>query len=84
MLKKLHFSRLILKYQNNINKTWNVIKDAILKTKITQSSFPKKVIHKTKAITDLHLIVKHLNSYFTEIDLANKTEKSSMNFEDCI
>ena len=83
--KKLHFSRLILKYQNNINKTWNVIKDAILKTKSTQSSFPKKVIHKTKAITDLHLIVKHFNSYFTEIDpnLANKTKKS-MNFEDCI
>ena len=34
--KKLHFSRLILKYQNNIKKTWNVIKDAIGKNKSTQ------------------------------------------------
>ena len=27
--KELHFSRIILKYQNNIKMTWNVIKDAI-------------------------------------------------------
>ena len=81
--KKLHFSRLILKYQNNIKKTWNVIKDAIGKNKSTQSSFPKKIIHKTKTITDVHLIANHFNSYFTEIgpNLANKIEKSSINFE---
>ena len=78
-----HFSILILKYQNNIKKTWNVIKDAIGKTKSTQSSFPKKIIHKTKTIADVHLIAKHFNSYFTEIgpNLAYKIEKSSMNFE---
>ena len=40
--KKLHVSRLILKYQNNLKKTWNVIKDAIGKNNSTQSSFPKK------------------------------------------
>ena len=81
--KKLHFSRLILKYQNNIKKTWNVIKDAIGKNKSTQSRFPKKIIHKTKTITDVHLIANHFNSYFTEIgpNLANKIEKSSINFE---
>ena len=43
----------------------------------------KKNIHKTKTITDVHLFVKYFNSYFIEIDpnLANKTEKSSINFE---
>ena len=72
-----------MKYQNNIKNTWNIIKDTIGKTKSIQSSFPKKIIHKTKSITDAHLIVKHFNSYFTEFgqNLANKIEKSSMNFE---
>ena len=39
--KKLHFSRLILKYQNNIKRTWNIIKDAIGKTKSAKSIFSK-------------------------------------------
>ena len=41
------------------------------------------IIHKTKTITDVHLIAKHFNSYFTEIgpNLANKIEKSSINYE---
>ena len=80
--KKLHFSRLILKYQNNIKKILNVIKDAIGKNKSTKSNFPKKkIIHKTKTITDVHLFAKDFNSYFTEIgpNLANKIEKYSVN-----
>ena len=58
-------------------------KDAIGKTKSTQSSFPKKIIHKTKTIADVNLIATHFNSYFTEIgpNLANKIKKSSINFE---
>ena len=81
--RKLQFSRLIMKYQNNIKKTWNVINDAIGKNKSTQSSFLKAIIYKTKTITDVHLIANHFNSYFTEIgpNLANKIEKSSINFE---
>ena len=34
--KKCYFSRLILKHQNNIKRTWNVIQDAIGKTKSTR------------------------------------------------
>ena len=75
--KKRYFSRLIMKYKNNIKKTWNVIKDTIGKNKSTQSRFPKKIIHKTKTIADVHLIAKHFNSYFTEIgpNLAKKNQK---------
>ena len=51
-------SRLILKYKNNIKKTWDVIKDAIGKNKSTQSSFPNKIIHKTKTIADAHVITE--------------------------
>ena len=34
--KKLYFSKLILKYKNNIKKTWQVIKEAIGKEKYKQ------------------------------------------------
>ena len=36
-----------------------------------------------ETITDLYLIVKHFNSYYTKIgpNLENKIEKSSINFE---
>ena len=53
------------------------------KKKSTQSSFPKKIIYKTKTIPDVHLIPKNFNSCFTKIgpNLANKIEKSSKNFE---
>ena len=40
--KKNHFSKLILKYKDNVKKTWTVIKDAIGKSRCTQHTFPKK------------------------------------------
>ena len=53
------------------------------KNNSTQSSFPKKIIRKTKTITYVHLIANYFNSYFTEIfpNLANEIEKSSINIE---
>ena len=49
--KKLHFSKLILKYKNNIKKTWQVIKEAIGKEKCKQQNFPKKILVDKKSIT---------------------------------
>ena len=40
--KKLYFSKLILKYKNNIKKTWQVIKEAIGKEKYKQQNLPKR------------------------------------------
>ena len=40
--KKLHFCNLILKYKNNIKKTWEVIKESIAKTNCHDQAFPKK------------------------------------------
>ena len=40
--KKNHFSKLILKYKDNVKKTWTVIKDAIRKSRCTQHTFAKK------------------------------------------
>ena len=40
--KKLYFSKLILKYKNNIKKTWQAIKEAIGQEKYKQQNLPKK------------------------------------------
>ena len=44
--KKLHFSKLILRYKNNIKKTWEVIKECIGKKKYGHENFPKKTSNK--------------------------------------
>ena len=38
----IFLSKLILKYKNNIKKTWQVIKEAIGKEKCKQQNLPKK------------------------------------------
>ena len=39
--KKLHFSKLILKYKTKIKKTWQVMKETIGKEKCKQQNLPK-------------------------------------------
>ena len=84
--KKLHFSKLISKYKDNVKKTWTVIKDVIGKSKCTQNNFPKKIIHESKTITDSHIIAQKFNSFYTNIgpNLAKKIENSSISFESYI
>ena len=79
IVHKLHVFKLILNYQNSIWKIWNVIKNALGKTKYTQRTFPKKFVPEKK-FTDI--IVQSFISYVTEIgpNLANRIERS-LNFE---
>ena len=39
-------------------KTWTVMKDAIGKSRCTQHTFPKKIIHESKTFTDINLIAQ--------------------------
>ena len=64
--KKLCFSKLTVKYKDNINKTWSVIKEAIGKEKI-QQNFPKKICIGNKETTDLKTIPEKFNKFLTEI-----------------
>ena len=48
--KKLHYSKLIIKYKENIKKTWSVIKEAIGKEKNYQQSLPKKYLWKKRRL----------------------------------
>ena len=64
---KLHFSKLILKYKDNMKKTQAVIEESIGKEKCNQQNFPKKVAVGKKNITNVKLIGENLYKYFTEI-----------------
>ena len=74
---------MIIKYKNNIKKTWSVIKEAIAKEKIKQQNFPKKICVGEKEITDLKAIAANFNNFFTEIgpNLAKDIYPSLVTFE---
>ena len=63
--KKLHYSKLIIKYKENIKKTWSAIKEAIEKEKNYEQSFPQKIFVEEKEITDIKYIAENFNRYFT-------------------
>ena len=78
-----YFSNLIVKYKNNIKKTWEAIRESIGKGKCNHQNFPKKIIVGGKDITNKELIAKNFNRYFSEIGpkLAKKIQTSPSNFE---
>ena len=82
--KKPHFSKLILKYKNNIKKTWQIIKEAIGKEKCNQHRFPTKIVVDKESITNIHSIAENFNKFFTEIgpNLANKINLPRKNFHE--
>ena len=81
--KKSNFSKIIVKYKNNIKKTWEVIKESIGKGKCNHQNFPKRIVVDGKDITNEELIAKNFNKYFSEIGpkLAKNTQTSPSNFE---
>ena len=84
--KKLHFSKLILKYKNNIRKTWQVIKEATGKEKYKQQILPKKILVDKISITETESIAESFNKYFTQIGpkLAKDIGTSTQSFNDYI
>ena len=59
--KKLYFFKLILKYKNNIKKTWQVIKEARGKGKYKKQNLPKKILVDKKNITKTESIAGNFN-----------------------
>ena len=59
--KKMYFSKQILKYKNNIKKTWQIIKEAIGKIKYKQQNLPRKILVDKKSITETKLIAENFN-----------------------
>ena len=78
---------MIIKYKNNLKRTWNVIKDSTGKAKSIKEFFPQKIItNNNKIVTDTDVIAKHFNTYFTEIgpNLSKTIETPAKIFEACL
>ena len=82
--KEPHFSKLMLKYKNNIKKTWQIIKEAIGKEKCNQHRFPTKIVVDKESMANIHSIAKNFKTYFTEIgpNLANKINRPRKHFHE--
>ena len=64
-------SNILLLFLRNIKvirkKTWEIIKDAIGKTKIKGSDFPRKLSINNKELLDVDVIANNFNDYFVNI-----------------
>ena len=82
----MYFSKLILKYKNNINKTWQLIEEVIGKENYKQQNIPKKILLDMISITEIESIAESLNTYFTQIGpkLANDIGTSTKSFNEYI
>ena len=71
------------KYQNNIKKTWDVIKEVIGNTKPISHTLPKRLIINNAEIFDKKSIAEQFNKYFLNVgpNLAEIIPKSNKNFE---
>ena len=73
-----------MKHQNNSKKTWEVIKEAIGRTKIKGSDFPRKLLINKNEIYDRDVIANSFNDYFVNVgsNLAAKIPSSEKHFSD--
>ena len=81
--KKNYYQNLLLKYKNNIKKTWDVIKEVIGKTKLRSSILPRRLIIDNIETYDKKVIANKFNNYFVDVgpNLAANIPTSSKHFE---
>ena len=65
--KANYFIERLNKYQNNIKKTWDVIKEVIGSTKSTSHCLPKRLIVNNVEFTGKKLIAESFNKYFVGV-----------------
>ena len=65
--KNNYYSNLIIKYKNDIKKTWQVMKELLGKTKTTTNNLPKKIIVNNNEIKDKKAIAEYFNKFFVNV-----------------
>ena len=75
---------LLKKHQSSSKKTWIIIKEAIGKTKMKGSDFPRKLSINNKEVYDKNLIANSFNDYFVSVgsNLSAKIPNSEKHFSD--
>ena len=81
--KKFYYSSQLLKYKNNIQKTWNIIKEIVGKKDMNVCRLPKKLIINNREITNDAIIAHLFNHAFVSKgpSLASKIKKSKTCFK---
>ena len=77
LAKQMHHAQEFKKYQNNIRKTWDTLKDILNKMKC-KSIYPKMFLLNGSQITNMSSIANTFNEYFTSVGsrLANEIDTS--------
>ena len=63
--KRLYYHRTFLLYQNNVKKTWSVIKETLQRKK--KHEMPNEFVWNNHSITDMNEIANEFNRYFISI-----------------
>ena len=81
--KKIYYTRRLENYQNDIKKSWDVIKEIIVGAKSTKGSFPRRMIINGQEIFDQGNIANCFNKFFVDIGpkLASMIPESQTKFE---
>ena len=81
--KKIYYRRRLENYQNDIKKSWDVIKEIIAGVKSTKGSFPRRMIIDGREIFDQGRIANCFNKFFVDIGpkLASIIPESQTKFE---
>jgi len=66
-MKSMHYNSLFKKFQNDMTKTWKVIKEIIGKSKVVSNSLPRKVIVDELEICDQKTIPEKFNNFFVNV-----------------
>ena len=81
--KKNYYTRRLENYQNDIKKSWDVIKEIIGGAKSTKGIFPKRMIIDDQEISDQGKIANCFNRFFVDIipKLASMISESQTKFD---
>ena len=82
--KAIYFNDQLRKYQSNVKKTWDVIKEVIGSTKSVSHTLPKRLIINNVEVLEKKKIAEHFNKYFVKVgqNLASAIPISQKKFED--
>ena len=78
--KRLYVSDLLMKYRNDIKKTWRTVNELIGRKSVCTDYFPKTIRHKNREIHSKQDIADIFNDFFTSIgsDLARKIPQNNV------
>ena len=78
--KRLYVSDLLMKYRNDIKKTWRTVNELIGRKSVCADYFPKTIRHKNREIHSKQDIADIFNDFFTSIgsDLARKIPQNNV------